>query len=99
MQAFPKVRNLVKILKISKHLKIEKIVEEGAPALRVIRAGTKLTVHCSLPYRTAVNWSDHGPAKIRTFGRHFHVFSDLIYQELLVCYIQIFYMIMKFSFL
>ena len=50
-------------------------------------------------YRTAVNWPDLGPAKIRNFGRHFYVFSDLLYQELLVCYIQMFYIILKLNFL
>ena len=46
---FEKFRFLMKILKIRKISKIWKN-EEGAPALRVIRAGTRLTVHRSLPY-------------------------------------------------
>ena len=52
-----------------------------------------------LPYRTAVNWPDLGPAKIHNFGRHFNVFSDLLYQKLLICYIQTFYIILKLNFL
>ena len=51
MRTFSKVRNLAKILKNLKNLEIsENFVEGGAPALRVIRAGTRLTVHRSLPY-------------------------------------------------
>ena len=47
---FGKVRLLVEISKISKNLEIIKNFVEGcAPALRVIRAGTRLTVHRSLP--------------------------------------------------
>ena len=45
------------------------------------------------------HWPDPGPAKIRNFGRHFHVISDLLYHELLVCYIQILFIILKFNFL
>ena len=33
-----------------KYGKFVKLFEGGAPALRVIRAGTRLTVHRSLPY-------------------------------------------------
>ena len=49
MQTFSKARFFVEILKILKNLEILKIFEGGAPALRVIRAGTSLTVHRSLP--------------------------------------------------
>ena len=49
-------------------------------------------------YRTAVNWRHPGPAKIHDNGRHFYVFSDLLYYELLVCYIQIIYIVLKFNF-
>ena len=49
-------------------------------------------------YRTVVNGRHPGPAKIHDNGRHFDVFSDLSYQELLVCYIQIIYIILKFDF-
>ena len=45
-----------------------------------------------------MNWPEPGPAKIHDFGRHFHVFSDLSYQELLVCYIQIIHIVLKFNF-
>ena len=48
---FEKMTFLVEILKISEMLeKNYKSIEGGAPALRVIRAGTRLTVHRSLPY-------------------------------------------------
>ena len=40
---------LVKISKISKNLKNLKNSSREAPALRVMRAGTRLTVHRSLP--------------------------------------------------
>ena len=45
-----------------------------------------------------MNWRHLGPAKIHDNGRHFYVFSDFSYQELLVCYIQIFYIILKLNF-
>ena len=45
-----KVQNLVEISKISKNTEILKILSMGVPALRVIRAGTWLTVHRSLSY-------------------------------------------------
>ena len=51
-----------------------------------------------LPYRTAVNWPEPGPAKIRDFGRHSYVFNDLSYYELLVWYIQMINIILKFDF-
>ena len=47
----------------------------------------------------AVNWPDPGPAKIHDFGRHFDVFGDISYHELLVCYIQIIHIISNFDFL
>ena len=47
---FQKLRYLVEISKISNFFeKNVNSIEGGAPALRVIRAGTRLTVHCSLP--------------------------------------------------
>ena len=45
-----------------------------------------------------MNLLDPGPAKIHDFGRHFHVSGGVLYQELLVCYIQIFYVLLKFNF-
>ena len=52
---FEKLTFLVEISKISKILeKNDKTIEGGAPALRVIRAGTRLTVHRSLPW--LVEW-------------------------------------------
>ena len=85
---FQKFEIWSKSWKIRKILKFWNFVEGGAPALRVIRAGTRLTVHRSLPYRTAVNWPGPGPAHIYKNGRRFYVFSDVLYYELLVCYIQ-----------
>ena len=50
VQVLQKLSFFVKILKISKNLwKVENFHEGGVPALRVIRAGTRLTVHRSLP--------------------------------------------------
>ena len=43
----------VKILKIKKCRKNDTSAEEGALALRVIRAGTRLTVHRALPYENS----------------------------------------------
>ena len=70
-------------------------------ALRVPPAETRLTVYrrFETEYRTAVNWPEPEPAKIHDFGRHFDVFSDILYHEFLVCYIQMFYIILKFTFL
>ena len=45
-----------------------------------------------------MNWRHLEPAKIRDNGRHFYVFRYLSYHELLVCYIQIIYIILKFCF-
>ena len=39
------------------------------------------------------------PAKIQNFGRSFYVFSEIFYYEVLVCYIRIFHLILKFNFL
>ena len=66
---FPKVQNLVEISKISKNLKISKILSGEAPALRVIRAGTRLTVHRSLPYQNHSSASQSGAAHA---GAHDH---------------------------
>ena len=60
---FEKLIFLVEISNFSAISEISKIFEGGAPALRVIRAGTRLTVHRSLPYRTAVNWRDLAPRR------------------------------------
>ena len=50
MQTFSKVQNLVEISKISKRfLNNVKNVERGAPDLRVICAGTRLTAYRALP--------------------------------------------------
>ena len=46
---FEKLTFFVEISKFSEISKNLKIFEGGAPALRVIRAGTRLTVHRSLP--------------------------------------------------
>ena len=47
---FLKVENLDEIFEIFENFgKRQKIGRGGAPALRVIRAGTRLTVHRSLP--------------------------------------------------
>ena len=49
-ELFGKVQLLVEIPKILGNLEIIiNFFEGGAPALRVIRAGTRLTVHRSLP--------------------------------------------------
>ena len=46
---FQKLIFLIEISKILKFLENSNFFEGGAPALRVIRAGTWLTVHRSLP--------------------------------------------------
>ena len=48
-----KLSFLVEISKIQKNRKNDKFVEEGAPALRIIRAGTRLTVYRALPLSAA----------------------------------------------
>ena len=50
-ELFRKCSIFVEIPKIPKTHENSKIMEGGAPALRVIRAGTRLTVHRSLPYQ------------------------------------------------
>ena len=40
--------------------KNDNYIEGGAPALRVIRAGTRLTVHRSLPFRVAQGGQSRG---------------------------------------
>ena len=47
---FSKVQKFVDISKILKNLENLEKPDGGAPALRVIRAGKKLTAHRSLPY-------------------------------------------------
>ena len=47
---FEKLTFLVEISKFPEISKISKKIEGGAPALQVIRAGTRLTVHRSLPF-------------------------------------------------
>ena len=49
LRMFQKLIILVEISKISKNPLFLKNVSREAPALRVIRAGTRLTVHRSLP--------------------------------------------------
>ena len=46
---FRKLSFLIEISKVLNILEKMKNVEEGAPALRVIRAGTRLMVHRALP--------------------------------------------------
>ena len=43
-------------------LSIEKINAFWVPALRVIRAGTRLTVHRSLPYQNSIELGQSGAA-------------------------------------
>ena len=50
MQTFSKVQKLGRIFEhFEKSRKIKNFIQGAAPALRVIRAGTWLTVHRSLP--------------------------------------------------
>ena len=51
---FQKLIFLVKISEVSKFFENNNFIEGGALALRVIRAGTRLTVHRSLPSRKVV---------------------------------------------
>ena len=59
---------LVEISIFSKISKISKILKRDAPALRVIRAGTRLTVHRSLPVRKQwlVEWKYSSFSKSNT---------------------------------
>ena len=50
-----KLTFFVEISKISKKIENAEIVEGGAAALQVIRAGTWLTVHRALPWRAIRN--------------------------------------------
>ena len=49
-------------------------------------------------YRTAVNWPEPSPAEIYDFGRRFIVFDNILYYELLVCYIEMLYIVPKTNF-
>ena len=63
VEVFQNLEILVEISKNSKILKFQKILSrEGAPALRVIRAGTWLTVHRSLPYQNSIELGQSGAA-------------------------------------
>ena len=62
LRTFQKLIFSVEISKISKNLEKIKSFEGGAPALRVIRAGTRLTVHRSLPYQNSIELSQSGAA-------------------------------------
>ena len=89
------VRNLEEISRISKNIENLKMLSMEALLLYDLserEPGWRLTARC----HTEPRWI--GLTKIRNFGRHFHVFNDLVYYELLVCYIQTLY-IMKFNFL
>ena len=47
---------------LKNHEKKKKSIEGGVPALRVIRAGTRLTVHRSLPYQNSIELGQSGAA-------------------------------------
>ena len=49
------------------------LVEGGAPALRVIRAGTRLTVHRSLPYQNIIDSDQSGAGHAGTFEHKIYV--------------------------
>ena len=72
---FEKLTFLVEISKFSEISRICENFERGAPALRVIRAGTRLTVHRSLLYssfsksnsETVLSRADLGPHKMMNY--------------------------------
>ena len=71
---FEKLIFLVEISKFPKISKIAKEIEGGAPALRVIRAGIRLTVHRSLPIREQwLSRADSGSHKMETNGNFYRV--------------------------
>ena len=51
------------------------------------RAGTRLTVHRVLPYRTAVFLKRPVPAQIRNVGREYSYLNDTLHLSYLFCFI------------
>ena len=82
VQAFSKVRNLVEISKISKNLEILKILSGEAPALRFIRAGTRLTVHRSLRYQNSIELGQSGAAHADARNHENHVLENIIIDKM-----------------
>ena len=78
---FEKLTFLVEILKFSKISEISNVFEEGAPALRVIRAGTRLTVHRSLPYQNHSKAGQSGAAHAGTFDHENVVLDNFCLEE------------------
>ena len=74
---FQKFEILSKFRKFQKISKFWKNVEGCAPALRVIRAGTRLTVHRSLPY-----WCNRNTRPQSTeFFCNVHLFGDVFGEQ------------------
>ena len=69
-----------------------------SPRTKNIQRSVRNNVTCSRSYRWKPGKSlHHEPAKIYNFYWRFHVFNDIFYCGLLVCFIRIFYVIMEFS--
>ena len=79
VQVFQKLSFLVEFSKISKNLgKFENSHERGVSALRVIRAGTRLTVRRSLPYGNSIDLSQSGAAHAGTMDHEIYVLEQNI---------------------
>ena len=87
-QVFSKVEISVEISKFSKISKNSKSFEGEAPALRVIRAGTRLTVHRSLP-STEFIWN---------FDLFEHVFRWQNHHHMKMCHMENVLYVLKFHF-
>ena len=66
---FEKLAFLVEVSKFSEMSKISENSEGGAPALRVIRAGTRLTVHRSLPWLVEWKYSSFSKSNTETLAK------------------------------
>ena len=78
VQVFAKVEILAEISKISKIFGKITIPSRGAPALRVIRAGTRLTVHRSLLYQNSIELGQSGAAHAGARGHGNYVLEKII---------------------
>ena len=70
-----------KLRKFRKFSKNDNSIEKGAPALRVIRAGTRLTVHRSLPYQNTIELGQSGAAHAGSFDHENLVFDEKTFDE------------------
>ena len=98
-ELFGKVQLLAEISKIYKNLEIlRNFVEGGTPALRSIRAGTRLTVHRSLPYWCVGKPRPKGTATFCNVGLFEHVSRQHNHVDVKMCNMESLLHLLKFDF-